>query len=325
MIRAGIVSLALCATACSRSQGVPDEDLGGLVIETKKPDPPIEVDRAAKQPGELGRALMRPHHAALAAIGPHTVQVATTTTVEEAGKPVSDLTDHATLEIGAAGSYHGVYTNSADYGRETIFIDAAGGGTLYLRPRYQAWHARPPESSSEPAAIRDGYFEAVAATWDLFAPAAELTDLGPTQAAGRAGRKIEVKLSPTPRTPEPERLTQRKWRELRTIEELVGEVVLDAGQGVPLSVKLTGALSFQRDGRRFRMKLSVQSSFSAIGLPAAITAPAEAEVVAIPERLREVDDRDQLLEGIAPPLRKTSDGIAPPPRANGKAGNGILP
>jgi hypothetical protein len=45
--------------------------------------------------------------------------------------------------------------------------------------------------------------------------------------------------------------------------------------------------------------------------------PATEDVVATPERLREVDDRDFLLQGIAPPLRKAADGstIAPQPKA----------
>ena len=33
-------------------------------------------------------------------------------------------------------------------------------------------------------------------------------------------------------------------------------------------------------------------------------------MVATPERLREVDDRDFLLQGIAPPMRKPTDGAA---------------
>ena len=46
----------------------------------------------------------------------------------------------------------------------------------------------------------------------------------------------------------------------------------------------------------------------------AITAPAEAEVVATPERKREVDERDYLLQGIAPPIRKNADGTAATPQ-----------
>src|SRR5512147_936625 len=127
--------LALCSAACGRSQGVPDQDLPGLVVESRKVEPPIDVERATKDPAELSRALARPYRVMLAALGPHTVAINSATTVEEAGQPVSDLSDHAQIDNGDDGVYHAVYANSADYGRETTFVR----GKLYLRPRYQRW------------------------------------------------------------------------------------------------------------------------------------------------------------------------------------------
>lgn len=300
-LRLGLASLALLgAAACGRSQGVPDQDLGGLVVETTKPEPPIKVERAAKEPPELGRALMQPYRKVVEALGPHTVSISTVTSVEEAGKPVSELTDRTTIQLGETGTFRGEYTNSADYGREAIFV----GGMLYLRPRYQRWHRRAPETADEPAALRDSFFDPIAATWDLVAPGAELTDQGAAEVGGRQGKKIAIKLSPSPTKPPAEPLVQRKWRENRVVEELTGEVILDAEKGTPLAVKIAGTIAFTRDGRRFRMKTSVTSAISGIGAPASLTAPADTEVVATPERRREVDDRDTLLEGIAPPLRK---------------------
>ncbi|HSN24732.1 MAG TPA: hypothetical protein VLT45_00555, partial [Kofleriaceae bacterium] len=229
------------------------------------------------------------------------------------------------IELGDAGAFHGVYTNSADYGREVIFV----GGQLYLKPRYQRWHARAPEGPEEPAQIENDMYGAIAATWDLLAPGAELTDQGPAQVGGRAGRKIAVKLSPSPKKPPAEKLAQRKWREKRTIDAVSGEVILDADKGVPLSVKLTGTVGFTRDNRRFSMKITLQSEVSGIGVAATVKAPDPEDTVATPERLREVDDRDFLLQGIAPPLRKNPDGspvtpapAAPPaPAAAGSASN----
>ncbi len=289
---------------------MPDEDLGGLVKEPKQPDPEIAVDRAAKESAELGRALARPYREVLVDLGPHTAMLSGTTTVEEAGRPVSSLSDTAKIEVGDAGAFHAVYANDADYGREVIFV----GGKLYLRPRYQRWHGRAPESADEPAALRDQFFEPIAATWDLLAPGIELSDKGPADVAGRPGRKIEIKLSPKPTKPAVETIAQKKWREQRTIEEVSGEVILDSDKGAPLAVKLTGTVSFMRDGRRFKMKTSITAALSAIGAPAAITAPDQAEVVATPERKREVDDRDYLLQGIAPPIRKNADGTAATPQ-----------
>jgi hypothetical protein len=298
VFRTLVVVAALAA--CGRSQGVADRDLGGLVIAPKAKPEPIDLTKAVNDPAELGRALVLPERAVATALGPHTTAIATETTVDEGGKTVENLSDHTTIERGEQGAFHALYTNSADYGREAIFT----GGKLYLRPRYQKWHARAPETPDEPAELRDSYYSAIGATWDLVAPGAELSDLGPMQIGGRAGRKIAVKLAPSPQKNPTEPLAQRKWRESRSIDQLVGEVVLDADKGVPLAVKLVGTVAFSRDGRRFTMKLSVDSTVSAVGQAVAVTAPGGEDVVATPERMREVDDRDYLLQGIAPPLRK---------------------
>ncbi|MBL0220431.1 MAG: hypothetical protein IPQ07_41995 [Myxococcales bacterium] len=305
----GVFALAIMSGACGRAEGVADQELGNLVVDTKVAEKPIDLDAAAKDPAELSRALMRPYRSIVAALPAHTLTLASKTTVEEAGKITDDLGESTVIQLGDAAAFHGEYTNTADYGREITFV----GGKLYLRPRYQRWHVRAPETADEPAALRDGLFAPIAATWDLLAPAAELTDLGPAQVAGRTGRKIAIKLSPAPRANPRETVTQKKWREQRTIEELTGEVVLDVEKGAPLAVKLAGAIGFQRDGRRFRMRVSLTSEVTGLGTAVAITAPAETEVVATPERLREVDDRDYLLQGIAPPLRKAPDGATPAP------------
>lgn len=304
MLRAAL--LALAVAACGRAQGVSDEELGGLVVPVVGEDArKIDVALAAKDPAELGRALAQPHHKVLAALGPHVVKIASSSALP--GE--SPLTDNVVLEAGAQGAFHGVYTNNADYGRETIFVD----GKLYLRPRYQRWHGRNPDFEGEPQKLRDGYFEAVFATWDLLAPAAELVDKGPVQVAGRTGRKIQIAAAPKPRANPEERLAQRRWRQSRTIEGVTGEVVLDANTGVMLAAKLAGTVGFQKDGKRYAMKVSVDAAVSDVGTPVAIAAPAAGEVVATPERLREVDDRDFLLQNIAPPIRRNPDGTAATP------------
>ncbi len=308
MLRAALIA-SLALAACGRSTGVSDEELGQLVIAPTQKVEPINVEQAAKDPAELTRALARPYRDTVAALGPHTFSLNTTTSVDEAGKRVTDLSDHTVIELGDKGAFHATYTNSADYGREVLFLD----GKLYLRPRYQRWHGRAPETADEPVTVRDTFFESIAATWDLLAPGTELTDAGAVQVAGRTGHKIVVKLAPTPRPVPAEPLTQRKWREKRTIEAVAGEIVLDTETGAPLSVKLQGIVSFSRDGRRFSMKLNADASVSAIGTVVVLTVPPADQVVATPERLREVDDRDFLLQGIAPPSRRNPDGSPVPP------------
>lgn len=307
-----VSSLACLVIACGRDQGVSDEQLKGLVVEAKAPAA-IDVEQATKDPAELARAMASSHGAVLAALGPHSLSLETHTIVEEGGKPVSDLADKTVLELGDKGSghrpddvsFHGLYENSADYGREAIFK----AGKLYLRPRYQKWHGRTPETLDEPAQLRDSYFGPIAATWDLVAPAAELTDKGLVTVAGRSGRKIAVKLAPAARELPPEALPQRKWRESRTISALEGEVTIDVEKGVPLAIELTGAVAFSREGRRFTMKLAIKGAITKLGA-IEITAPPDGDVIATPTRRGEVDERDYLLNGIAPPIRKNADGTA---------------
>ncbi len=311
MVRHVVARLWLVlVAACGRSQGVPDRDLNGLVESPAKGPAKIEVDRAAKDPVALTAALALPHRAVTAALGPHSVAIAAAEHVSENGKPTTDLDDKTLIQVGDKGAFYALYTNSADYGREAVFV----GGKLYLRPRYQRWHQRAPESPEEPEQLEDQFAEPVAATWDLLAPGAQLSDGGAVQVAGRAARKITIAPAAAMKKPPAEPLAQRKWRETRTIDGLTGEVLLDAATGVPLAVKLAGTVGFMRDGRRFAMQVSVQSDVSDIGKAADIAVPATEDVVATPERLREVDDRDFLLQGIAPPLRKHTDGTAVPPQ-----------
>jgi hypothetical protein len=304
MSRVAIACLAL-GLGCGRAQGIDDKDLGNLVVAPAVSVEPILATRAAAEPAELSRALMQPFTVVVAAFGPHTTEMAHATIVDEAGKVTSELTETTVIELGDKGVYRGAYENTADYGREVVF----DGTSLFLRPRYQRWHQRAPESPTEAVEQRDKFYAPIAATWELLAPAVELIDRGNTTVAGRNGRKIEIRRAPKPGANPPEALTQRKWREARVIEEVSGEVVLDADKAVPLSVKLAGTISFMRDGRRFKMKVTLDAKVSAVAAKE-IRAPEQTEVVATPERLREVDDRDKLLEGIAPPSRKQNQSEA---------------
>ena len=94
---------------------------------------------------------------------------------------------------------------------------------------------------------------------------------------------------------------------------LFRSVVIDSAKGIPLSWKLDGSVGFTKDGKRYSMRVSLAGGVTQIGVVAVISAPAEGEVVATPGRLREVEERDQLLQGIAPPLRSNPDGTIAPP------------
>jgi hypothetical protein len=308
--RSVLVAVAALAGAAGCSSGrTPDRDLGGLVVAPDDQVKPIDVGRAARDAAELGRAIALPHHEAAQRLGPHTTSLRSAVTVTEGTKQVDALTTETTIELGADGAWHAVSNNTADYGREAIWA----GGALYLRPRYARWHKRAPNDDAEPAALRDDYAAELAAVWDLLAPGIEVTDKGARTVAGRAGRAIEVKLAPSPKPAPPEPLVQRKWRESRVVEAAAGEVVLDAETGVVLSAKLAGKLAFSRDGRRFTMAIDAGAELRDVGAAVAITLPPPEEVVATPERIKEVDDRDALLKGIAPPIRAEGGSAAAAP------------
>ncbi len=307
MSRVAIACLAV-GLGCGRAQGVDDKDLGNLVVAPAVSTEAIVVTRAATEPAELSRAMMQPYGAVSAALGAHRTEMTVVTRVEEAAQVTTDMTETTVLELGDKDAYHGTYGNTADYGREVIF----DGASLFLRPRYQRWHQRAPESPTEAVEQRDKFYAPIAATWELIAPAVDVADKGATTFAGRNARKIELRQAAKAAPNPPEKLVQRKWREARVIHDVSGEVILDAERAIPLSVKLVGTIELMRDRRNFKMTVTLTSTVTKIGA-AAITPPETAEVVATPERLREVDERDKLLEGIAPPSRKQSQSEAVTP------------
>lgn len=296
------LAVAFAAGACRRESGVPDSELGELVLERPSKDHPIDVALAARDAAELGRAVATPHHKVAAALGPHRLLVRSRLIVTEparAGLVVEDLSDETRLLYASDKAWRGVLTNSADYGREVLYL----APDLYLRARYQRWHQRPPTDEQEPEVLLDRFAEGGAANWDLLEPAIAVADRQSATFAGRPARKLAISRSERPAKPAVEAVAQRKWRQTRQIEAVEGEVTLDEASGAVLALELRGTVRFQRDGRTFAMQLSIDSRLEEVGQTPALPPPAAEEVVQTPGRLHEVDERDQLLEGIAPPLR----------------------
>jgi hypothetical protein len=314
MVTCGLLASGTFAGAgCGRDGGVPDSELGELVLAPKRSDRPIDGDLAARDAGELGRAVTMSHARLLHALGPHRLRLQSTLEVKEAagGKLVDQLSDDTTLEVAAEAAWHGVMNNSADYGREVIFLD----GALFLRARYQRWHKRAPNDDAEPASLRERFYDGIAATWDLLAPAIAVADKGAVTVAGRPARKIALSTATSPRKPDPEPLAHRRWRETRTVSQLEGEAVIDAATGALLQLTLRGTVGYRREQTAYSMRVSISSSVTdlgAAGLTAAITAPDPEQVVLTPGRLHEVEERDKLLEGIAPPLRGAGKSASDP-------------
>jgi hypothetical protein len=303
-----LATLALGLGACSGDGGVKDEELEGLVVSPPSERPPVDLDKATADGVELGRALTTPHHEVAAKLGAHQLKVTSRIEVKEGDTVVETLSDETVLEYAADGQYHAKYDNSADYGREVLWQ----AGALYLRPRYARWHRRPPTNDSEPQTIRDQMYAVAGEYFDLVAHAAEVTDKGAATVAGRGGRRVEIKLAPSPRKPAAQVLTQRKWRETVTVQALTGEAVLDAEAALPLSARFAATLAFSRDGRSFTMTLEVGHEVTSVGQAVALVTPPPEEVVDTPQRSREVDERDQLLDGFAPSSKKAGPQPAAP-------------
>lgn len=223
---------------------------------------------------------------------------------------VEDLTVETTIELGEGGAFHALSKNSRDYGREVYFTD----GHLYLAPRYSKFHRREPEAPDEPAALRDDMFGELGAHLDLVARAIAVEDRGALDHGGRSGRKIAVTRAAKARPARPGKgpsLPQHAWRDQAVVDTVTGEIVLDSATGVPLHATLRGTVTFQRDERTFTMTFAVDHAITAIGQPVTITAPGEDLWVATPLRSREVDERDDLLQGIAPPARRAGSQVEP--------------
>ncbi|MEZ4403977.1 MAG: hypothetical protein R3B06_28390 [Kofleriaceae bacterium] len=226
-----------------------------------------------------------------------------TSTVEvvDGAAVLEHLDETVVIEATAGGEYHATETNSADYGREVIWV----GGVMYLRPRYALWHQRGPESEDEPAAVRDQLAAVLGDYLDLCARGLEVSDQGVATVAGRAGHRLRLALAPTPRAVPPQALSQRRWRDTVQVTALTGEVVLDDERAVPLTGRLAATVTFQRDGKPLTMTVAVDHAVASIAAPALAPPPAD-QTVTTPTRSREVDDRNQLLRGIAPPQGKAA-------------------
>jgi hypothetical protein len=299
-VRAGLVALLVLAIGCGSGEGRSDDELSGLVHAPKQAPDPIAVDRAVGNLDELVRAAMLRHADVTALVGPHTVTGRSHTEVHEKGVVIEVIDDEMGIEFDAKGNFHAQLDNSKEYGRDVYFVD----GWLYLRPRYGKFHRRRPTDDSEPGRIRGEIFGSVGATLDLLAPGLAVSDGGPVQVAGRQARLVKLGPAQRPRKPPAQPLVQRKWRESAVVGQVAGELALDVKTGVVLRATIQGTVSFQRDRRSFEMRLDARHELGTFGSVEEVEAPAAELVVQDAEQRHEIDERDSLLEGIAPPAAR---------------------
>jgi hypothetical protein len=279
----------------------------------------IDLDRAARDPDELVRAALMPHRQVGELLGAHRFQGKTSLEVREGDAVdavvIEQLEVVTTIEFDAGGTFHALSENSRDYGREVYHA----GGFLYLAPRYSKFHRRQPETPDEPAQIRDDMYGELGAHLELVSRAIAVTEGGPADHAGRSARAVTVTRADQPRRPAARKAgqktsppAQRQWRDDAVVEAAQGEFVLDSDTGVVLRAAVRGTVRFTREDRTFSMTFAVDHAIDAIGQPATFTVPGEDRWVATPIRSREVDERDLLLRGIAPPARRSGQSAARP-------------
>lgn len=295
------LALVLVALGACGGGGASDRELQGLVTSVSTAPKPIDTGRAARDGAELARALAQPWRVAAKVLGDHRLTVTSSVEVRDGTAVLERLGDETVIESAANGDYHAKSDNTADYGREVVAL----GGKLYLRPRYALWHARGPESDDEIAAIRDQMAAVLGDYTDLVARGIEVSDRGAVQQVGRPAHKLALALAPSPRGATKAAVTQRAWRDSVVVKSLTGEVVLDDELGVALGGKLVAEATFVRDGKPLTMAITVEHHVATIPAPV-IAAPPVEQTVATPERAREVDDRNALLQGIAPPQGKAA-------------------
>jgi hypothetical protein len=221
---------------------------------------------------------------------PHRFAGQSKVVVSEDGKELEALDETATIESGG-GALHATYTNSKDYGRELYYAAAASGGTVWVRPRYGKFHKRPPADPDEPARVAGEIYGTLAADLELVAGYATLTDQG--------NGKIALALGPKRQRP-----PSGSWRDAAVVTALEGEITLDPASHTVLTGRLGARVTFTREGHAYEMTLAAAHSVTDVNAAITVAPPDDKDSVATPERSTEVQERKELLDGLAAPPAK---------------------
>jgi hypothetical protein len=302
-----LVGAAFAATACGSGSSSELSEQG--LVQSPPAPPAADLARAARDADELGRALASPHHRTAARLGAHEFRGTSSVTIRRDGKEVEALTDTTSIRFGAGGEFAAELRNSRDYGRDAIWVGAA----LYLRPRYGKYHQRAANDDREPGQICDQIYATLGDYFDLVRHGVQPKDGGPVDKNGRKARRITVSAAAKPRRRR-EAASQRKWREQAAVQSVSGDFVFDQETGAVLEGKLSGAVTYQREGALYEMTVEVTHAVTDVGGAITIAAPPAEQTVTTFEPPSELQDRATLLKDIAPPAR-----TAPTPQSSGQA------
>jgi hypothetical protein len=291
---------ALLLTACSRDNDSSNPGLDTLLKVPENTPAELDVDKARADVDELAKVLREGHHRLSEVIGAHKVAGKALVTVSNAGNVVEELTTTIQIEVDKDFHFDARLNNSKSYGRHAIW----DGESLYLRPGQGKFNKRLPNDEAEVASTQDAFFahpwaqfELVLGHVDIAASTDELLDK-------RAVVTIDLALASKPRKLDEETLEHRKWRSGITVSKLSGKVHLDKETGIPLALDLSSSVGFTRDGKNFVMKLEVEQTISDIGHALTVAVPPADQIMSAPKRLPELDERELLLDGIAPPAKR---------------------
>lgn len=258
----------------------------------------FDLDKAATDPEILRRIVLATHRETTTKLGAHSFRGTHSMRVTENGKAVEKLEETTALDMGKTGSFHVVYENSRDYGREAYFDRKAR--IVWVRPRYGKYHRRAPATRDEPARLTNDVYATLAADYELVAHAIDIKDLGTTRVDGRQARKLKLSLGKV-RLPATQELSHKQWRENFAVTELSGELVFDNTTGALLSGRLASKGQLVKKGRTFDLALTSTHKLTTQSI--AFEFPSDEESVETPTRPADVADREKLLRGIAPPMR----------------------
>lgn len=291
--RAATLLLAACALApallggCSRGGGREARER----LEARDRPAPTTFDFSrpaealAMDAGEAARRLGAVDFAAtvrwsVVARGPSTAPLETRAAERHEVRQRGDGDFRALAEIDP-GTWPG-----AEQGREVVFA----GGKTYARGRYAPFRERPTDRGRDARRFRDESFRLAADVAALFAPALRLEPRGEGSLLGRRTRRFGAGLVPGGALPpaaaggagaeaDPDTRLRADFVAGRVPLSLEGELELDADTGVPLSVRLRGALGHRADPQ-LRTQVELDARVTGWG---ALVGPVAAPAGALPD------------------------------------------
>lgn len=229
---------------------------------------------------------------------PHRVVGTSTTKVHRGGELLDEISDETVVERAGDGALRAASASSRNAGRELV----SAGGVVWVRPRYGKFHRRPPAEKGEAERVAREIAGTFAAELELVAGGLEARDGGATTFAGRAARKILLARG-AGGAPRVTHAGAQAWRDSVSVEVLDGELILDAASGALLLGRLAARAGFVRGGERLEITVAATHEVKSVGA-VTVTPPPDDESVDTPGRSTEFEDREALLQGLAPPARK---------------------